>query len=202
MSETMTKSAFARLCQVSHPNFAPAKWGQFLVLRGGKVDAKASLDALEGRLDESKRKAALEKLKNRPAPPATEAAAVDEDPADDEPAATTAPAASEPTSFKAERDMYAAKNAQIDYLERVGALIDAAEVGAAIESLVATFWAEADLALKMDAAEIASDLELDGEQARKLRNMMIRRNRVLRQNFERACRSAEAQVKPDTRAAA
>ena len=105
-------------------------------------------------------------------------------------------------ALKAERDRYAAMNAQIDYLERVGALVDKAEIAAAIESAVATFWTEFDQALKVDAAEYASELNLDAEQSRKLRTLMIRKNRVLRTNISRAFQDAEARVAPSSAKAA
>ena len=92
---------------------------------------------------------------------------------------------------KAERDKWLAKSAEIDYRERVGQMLDSSEIAAGVESVIADFWTETERAVKIDAAEIASDLKLDAERSAKLRSLLLKKNRDMRANFARVCRIAE-----------
>lgn len=193
MTALMTKAEFARLCQVSEPMMSPRKYGPYLVMVRGKVDARATLMALEGRLDAAKWRAARDKLDaaDKAPPPLLAApekpaqAAAGDDAGDDD------DTLAEPKGWKARGDMFKAKEAELSYHERVGALVPADEVGAGIEAVIADFWTETERRVKIDAAEIASELKLDAERAAKLRSLLIRKNRDQRADFARVCRAAE-----------
>lgn len=192
MTTLMTKAEFARLCQVSEPMMSPRKYGPYLVMVRGKVDARATLMALEGRLDAAKWRAARDKLDaadKAPPPllaaPDRPALAAGDDAGDDD------DTLAEPKGWKARGDMFKAKEAELSYHERVGALVPADEVGAGIEAVIADFWTETERRVKLDAAEIASDLKLDAERAARLRTLLTKKNRDTRADFARVCRAAE-----------
>ena len=193
----MNQSKFAALCDVSGAMISKYAVAGRLKFNGRKVDAAESLKALEGHLDEDKRRAAVKRLVeiDAKAPPALfDVFAGDlknEEPGVGDPM--------QPVGWKARREMYQAKEAELSYHERVGLLIDASEVGAAIESVVAIFWNEAERLVKMDAAEISSELKLDANQASQLRIILLRNNRRLRENFSQSCQKA-SQVSGPTHA--
>lgn len=184
-SRFMTKTEFAALCGVSGAAITKHGKAGRLVMRGASVDAQESLKAMHGHLDETKHQAALERLeevrKRSPGPmfDLIDGGLADSPPASGEP--------SEPQSWRARRDMFAAKDAELAYYERIGVLVPAEEVEQAIGDVVATFWAEADRNIAIKAKEIASDLQLTAEQASRLKSMMIADNRRLRNSFAESC---------------
>jgi hypothetical protein len=192
MSELMTKAAFARLCQISQPMLSPGKYGPYLVMERGKVDARASLTALEGRLDTAKWTDARDKLDaaEKAGPPPL-AAVADKAGTDGDGEHGDASEIAEPQGWKARRDKFAALTAEVDYLKLVGALVDATEIGAGIEAIIADFCTVSEQSLKLDAAEIASELKLDVDGAAKLRSMLIKRHRDMRANLSRRLRETE-----------
>ena len=190
----MTRAAFARLCGVTPSMISKyIRRGQVTLWRGRKVDVAASLAALEGSLDEDKRQAALKRLAEAEAEAAQSAAAAG---AENAPGAALWAAAPveepKPLGWKARGAMFKAKEAELSYFERVGVLIDASELAADIEAAIADFWTEQERRVKLAAAEIASELKMDAEQAAALRAMMTREQRQLRKDFAETCRRRAA----------
>lgn len=118
----MKRSAFAALCGIAKSMVT--KYGPYLVIDGDEVDATASLAALEGRLDEGKRRAALAAL-NVVQPAAAQSAS---------------PAAAAPLarSAKAEKDEVELNLKRLQYGREAGELVDAERVDAAARQAVAT----------------------------------------------------------------
>lgn len=184
----MRQVEFARLCGVSAQAISKhAQAGRLVRAGGGGVDAKASLQALEGHLDEAKRRRALLKLAGLDEALAGSAgeAAADRGGGN----VVDFQEASAAISWRGRRDKAAALMAELELEERLGALVRAADIAAAVESMIARFWSETEHALKIDALEIVAELDLDAAQAAKMRAALIRRNRTLRENFARVCRA-------------
>ena len=207
MSRLMTKTAFAALCQITHPMLAPHKYGPYLVMRGKKVDARQSLNALEGRLDEQKRRdalAELDRLDGKPPraeasePPAVQTASS----VDNKTGEGAGGEPDEPVGWKARHDMIRAKSAEVAYKEQLGALTPVAEIEQAMEIIVAAFWTETERSVKIQAAELASELSLDADQAAALKRKMEKNVRTMRDSFTRACRRLEAEFASAGEAAA
>lgn len=165
--------------------------------RGALVDARASLALLEGRLDETKRRAALAKLEDIPEPAS---GAGDDGP----PAAARAPFApaagapieAETLSWRMQRDQADARLKQLDLLERQGALVSAADVRLAIEDAVTSFWTESERRIRQEADEIAVALKLNTAQAVALRDAMRARERRLTADFAEAMRRMAGDAAP------
>lgn len=192
MNTMMTKAEFARLCRVSQPMMSPTKYGPYLVMRGELIAARETLKALEGRLDTTKWREAMAKLDAADKAPPPLLAAPEKPPAaSDAIAADDDDLLAEPMGWKARGDMFKAKEAELSYHERVSALVPSDEIAAGVESVIADFWTETERRVKIDAAEIASELKLDAERAAKLRSLLIRKNRDQRADFARVCRAAE-----------
>ncbi|WP_375207258.1 hypothetical protein [Hyphococcus sp.] len=183
----MSRAKFAELCQISGAMVTKHQHAGRIALRHDKVDAKESLTLLEGSLDEEKRREALKRLAKIEAAAAAAPALFDVIEGGKEAPASGAGELAEPQSWKARRDMFAAKEAELAYLERMGALVPAAEIAEAIQSVIAAFWTETERNLKIEASEIASELGLDGYQACELKAIMMRRNRSFREAFSQAC---------------
>lgn len=179
----MNQAEFAGLCDVSPMQISKYKAAGRLAFTGKKVDARQSLQQLEGHLDENKRRAALAKLDNQAKVAGAPSAENVIDLKSGEPP--------EASGWKARGDMFKAKEAELSYHERVGALLDSAEIAAAIEAVIADFWTETEQRVKLKAAEYASDLKIDATQAARLRSLMLRDNRELRADYARVCRAAE-----------
>ena len=167
-SQLMTKTEFSRLCQVSHPMMAPQKYGSLLIMKGKKVDAVASLAALEGHLDEAKRRAALAHL-GQAAPPPASGDVIDF-----------------PTSHRARKEKADADMKELDLLERQGLLVPAAEVEVAIADAVQTYFAEVDRRKHQAADALSGKLNLTLEQAREVRAFFDEFTRNLRASYAKA----------------
>ena len=181
----MNQAAFADLCGVSAAMVSKYGVHGRLTYRGRQVDAAESLKALEGHLDETKRLAAVKALAELEAKAPPTLLDVIPGGRESDPTGEGDPAA--PTGW---REMFQAKEAELSYHERVGNLIDASEISQALESVIANFWSETERNLKLEAAEIASDLALSGDQAAKLKKLMAFQNRKLRADFAESCRRA------------
>lgn len=194
----MFRADFARLCDVSPSMISKYARRGLIVLRQDRwVRVADTLAALEGHLDEEKRTAALKALAKAEAalPPLLAVAGGGAPPAasqDDSDAPGAAPA--EPQGWKGRRDKFAALTAEVDYHERVGALVDAGEIAAGVEAVIADFCSVTEQSLKLDVAEIAAELDLSLDQARTLKTKLQARSRALRANFARVCRKAAEDV--------
>lgn len=127
----MNSSEFATLCGISKPMVSKYNADGLISMNGKQVDARASLAALAGRLNEDKRLLALEKLDALEAGiVAEEVAAKPAMPRKNEPGLPA------PTSFKARRDQYLALNAEVEYRKKVGELLAASDVAQQAELAV------------------------------------------------------------------
>jgi hypothetical protein len=133
----MTQVAFARLIGVSQPMVSTYKAEGRLVLVGKRIDALPSLALLAGTLDETKRLQAIRAL-NDQAVESTHAAA--------EQHGVLTP--------KQEREIWAARSAQLQYATQAGALCEVSEV----ERLAADAFAELSRDLNTAAVEAAGKL--------------------------------------------
>lgn len=118
----MNSSEFATLCGISRAMVSKYNADGLISMNGKQVDARASLLALEGRLNEDKRRRALEKL---------EAMETGDFAVEATPEAATRPRNGpipEPTSHKARKDMFAALNAEMEYRRKAGELLLASDV--------------------------------------------------------------------------
>lgn len=114
----MKRAAFAILCGISKQMVS--KYAAFLVEEAGEVDALASLAALEGRLDETKRQAALAALEGV------------------QPSRPTAPgAASVPLSAKAQKDEVELQLKRLQYAREAGEVMSVDEIDAAARQAIA-----------------------------------------------------------------
>lgn len=127
----MKASAFARLCGISPPMVTKYQQAGLLVANGKDVDAGESLKLLAGRLDETKRQAALVQLQA----------------GGQEPQTVEVPASgAEPKKIltgKAAKDHWQALIAEMDYRRRAGELLLVSDVAAqadlAISAMRETF---------------------------------------------------------------
>jgi hypothetical protein len=133
----MTQVAFARLIGVSQPMVSTYKAEGRLVLVGKRIDPLPSLALLAGTLDETKRLQAVRALNDQAAKP--EPTAIDH-------TGTLTP--------KQEREIWAARTAQLQYATQAGALCEVSEV----ERLAAEAFAELSRDLNTAAVEAAAKL--------------------------------------------
>jgi hypothetical protein len=204
----MKKAAFARFVGISRQMVSKYADDGRLVMAGDRVDARASLARLEGHLDENKRRAALLKLAGID-PGALgplgggAAASGDGDPGG---AAASAAAAGgdgkiidfTAASWRARRERAQAIAAEIDLDERFGHLLCAEEVKKSYEDTIATYWSEVERMIRPVAAEIASALKLDAEQAAEQRRLIETAFiRPLRQNISAAMRRMAAEAEEE-----
>lgn len=169
--------------------------GRLVTNEAGRVRPKESLMRLEGHLDEGKRRAALLRLAGLPAdfagarePPRS----VDGDTMSPSARKNGAAAGNgqdkdntvvEFRSWRVQKERADAMLREIELAERMGELVYADEVRAATRDIVATFWSEVDRGRRLGVDEIAGELGLDAAQAQKLRALIHRRERQLRENF-------------------
>lgn len=185
----MTQAAFARLCQISPVMVTKYAAGGYIVRKGKGVDAGASLERLEGHLDETKRRAATERLdaeealKRGDAPELSLSAATME--------SEESPALAKETPLYianlTERQARAGIT-QLDLLERQQLLTDPVEVNRAIRNAVAQYWSELEFGLRQEADEMSAELKHNADQARQFRAILFRRNRSLRERFAKSLR--------------
>ena len=195
MSSLMTKAEFARLCQVSQPMVTKYAGAGRLAMTGKKVDALASLQRLEGHLDEGKRRAALDRLNALDdVKTTTPTLIVEEEPEADKAVAGKLQPVTQ--SWKAEREKAQALNAQLDLAERQGLLVDAAEVKAAVADAVTTFWSELDRRHRQKADELAGRLKLDADEAKEVRTFMARFARELQKGYSDLMHQAAEDAAP------
>jgi hypothetical protein len=133
----MTQVAFARLIGVSQPMVSTYKAEGRLVLVGKRIDALPSLALLAGTLDETKRLQAIRALNDQ---------AVESTHATAEQHGVLTP--------KQEREIWAARSAQLQYATQAGALCEVSEV----ERLAADAFAELSRDLNTAAVEAAGKL--------------------------------------------
>ena len=133
----MTQVAFAGLIGVSQPMVSTYKAEGRLVLVGKRIDPLASLALLAGTLDESKRQQAIRALHDQ-APAA-------------QPSTPDQPGTLTP---KQEREIWAARSAQLQYATQAGALCLVSEV----ERLAGDAFAELARDLNTAAVESAAKL--------------------------------------------
>lgn len=184
----MKQAEFADLCSVSAMAISKHKAQGRIVFHGGRVDPAASLAALEGHLDESKRRAALKRLGGAPEGAETEAV---------EPSEAVVGADNVldfPTSPMARKQLAEAQLRELDLAERAGQLVLASDVEAVIKDAVATFFAECDRRMKQDVDMIASDLNLTMGQAKDLRGLLADRQRRLRVAYAESMERAAAKA--------
>ena len=178
----MRQAEFARLVGIAKSTLSEHTAAGRVVVRAGRVDPIATLARLEGHLDEAKRRAALEALGELVAAPPTilpsPAVEIEEPPPD-----AAAPVS---TSHKARREYFLAKQAELDYRERVGQLIAVDLVAKSGQDVIATFCSELDRLQRADADEMASALRLTTDQARDLRRLVSERDRRLRRDVSQA----------------
>jgi hypothetical protein len=186
----MSQAKFAELCGVSAMMISKHKASGFVVLKRGKVDAGASLETLEGHLDETKRRAAVERLRSlealAPCPPAPECA-------NDCQAENVVPIA----SWRVQKDKADAQLRQLELAERTRQLVDAIEVRKAVEDAVTAFWSELDRRRRQETDEIATALGLDAENTRALRGLIEQRDRSFRQDYAEAMKNMAEGAAPD-----
>jgi hypothetical protein len=119
----MKRAAFAMLCGVSRPMISKYEAAGLVVVDGDDVDAAASLAALDGRLDEDKRLAAL-------------AALGEVEPQTRAPASAAAAPLPRVTSAKAEKDQVELQLKRLQYGREAGELVFAEAVDAAARQAV------------------------------------------------------------------
>lgn len=127
------------------------------------VDARATLEALSGRLDEDKRQSALEQLDTRDRVAAA--------------APASAPSAAKP-SAKAQIDELKRDKLSIDLAERAGALIPIDRVEAVTVDAIVAMQAAFDVEARSTADQLTIDLDLSPERnamiMRRLRTLIVR----------------------------
>lgn len=186
----LSQSKFAELCGVSPAMISKYSRGGYIAFAGGLVDARESLARLNGHLDEGKRRAAIERLKDGGEAASTGEGLFSVIEGGRSGRDSALGAEDEPSSWRARRDKYAALQAEIAYYQQIGALVPVADVEAAIEDAIAIFWTETEQKMKIEAAEIASALGLNADQAGRLKEMMVRQTRDFRTRCAAAFRSA------------
>lgn len=182
----MKPAEFARLVGVSRQAIAKHGSAGRLVMAGDRVDAKASLQRLEGHLDEAKRRAALMKIAGidpaalGPLGGAGGTPGADDGGGEEGSAMIDFGAAK---SWRAERERLQALALQIDLAERCGKLFDRDEILATFKEIVAAYWVEISRRERLNAEEIAVALKLTGDQTKALREILKKQTYFLRKDI-------------------
>lgn len=152
MTNVMKPADFARLCDVSTSMVSKYKRLGFLRTdAAGLVDVRASLAALQGTMDERRRKAALDRLALVGAPAA--------------PSITVLPAADAARTPKAEREHWDAISAKLRAQKEASQLIEIAAVETVLADAIAAFRASADSARADQADRIAAAFGIPADKA-------------------------------------
>ena len=184
MSSTgpMSQAAFAAFCGVSRMAISKHKKNGRLILIDDKVDPLNSLIALEGHLEEGKRRAALARLGQ--APSFVESHDLDAAQNNQNRAAPPAGAVQQVfRSDKLRKEKTDADMAEIALEKMKGNLVDRFMVEELIADATRSFWSLADQSLGADIDAIATELELTNEQITKIRALLKSRKRRLQQEF-------------------
>lgn len=162
----MKRIEFARLCDIS-PSLVTKYDEQGLIVFSAPkiVDVRATLDALAGRLDETKRQAALARLASGDLPPA--------------PAANDTPAPAPATrNAKTALDELRRDAVALDLARKAGDVIPIADVEAAIQEAVSALQNAFEIETRACADQLTIDLGLAADRSamltRRLRSLSTR----------------------------
>jgi hypothetical protein len=166
----LNQTDFASLAAITQPMVSKYLAAGFVKLRAdGKIDARASLEALAGRLDETKRAAALEKLAFLDAG----AAAARETPAN----------APRTPSAKSELDEIKRDQARLDYAKAAGELIPASAVEEIAFDAAQAMRQAMEQTRRPTAERLCADLGLTPDRAQLVARALQRRDAAVMAAF-------------------